>query len=195
MPNQTKKTAAAQDMIKRKLQKRAEDEKARAKADEDRERRVRESTEDLRAELNRRVAQGDAQRVKPRDPKQLAAEGAAAMREQLKRLKQSVAKAVAGRRFLFDQYKVDARKKAARKKALEKIGAAVFDTAGAEEQGAARSRSSSRGSGGGAAWKTAARKDEHRLLSQGEKEEMELYYSDDGFEDDEDDGSDSKRGD
>ena len=45
------------------------------------------------------------------------------------------------------------------------------------------------------AWKTAARKDEHRLLSQGEKEEMELYYSDDGFEDDEDDGSDSKRGD
>mgnify|MGYP001367325936 CR=1 FL=1 len=46
----------------------------------------------------------------------MAAEGQREMRAQMIRLKTSVANAVSKRRFLFDQYKVDARKKNARKK-------------------------------------------------------------------------------
>ena len=45
----------------------------------------------------------------------MAAEGQREMRAQMIRLKTSVANAVSKRRFLFDQYKVDARKKNARK--------------------------------------------------------------------------------
>jgi hypothetical protein len=123
----------------------------------------------MQAELNRRIRQSDALRIKPKDPKELAAEGQRQMREQLKRLKTSVANAVSKRRFLFDQYKVDARKRDARKAALEKIGKAVFNTPSSEK---------------GGSWKETAKKDEHRLLNNNEREEMELYDDyDDDFED------------
>ena len=73
----------------------------------------------MQEELNRRIRQGDAQRIKPRDPKEMAAEGQREMRAQMTRLKTSVANAVSKRRFLFDQYKVDARKRDARKNVCE----------------------------------------------------------------------------
>ena len=184
MPNQTKKTAAAQEMVKAKLKKRADDEMLVHKNNAERMKRLRESQEDMKEELRRRIELSDSMRVKPKDPKELAAEGNRQMREQLKRLKASVANAVSKRRFLFDQYKVDARKREARKKALEKIGAAVFDN---PAQSVSDSMRSSTGS-----WKAAARKDEHGIFRDDEKEELELY-DDDDFEDSEE-GEGSKSG-
>jgi hypothetical protein len=158
------------------LRKRAQDEAKKVSDDNARLERVRESTESMQAELNRRIKQGDSMRIKPKDPKVMAAEGQKQMREQLKRLKTSVANAVSKRRFLFDQYKVDARKRDARKKALEKIGAAVFDAPQ-----------------GGKSWKSTAMKDEHRLLNNNEREEMDLYDDEYGDDDDfEDDGETKK---
>ena len=172
--------------MKAKLKKRADDEMLVHKNNAERMKRLRESQEDMKAELRRRIEMSDSMRTKPKDPKVLAAEGNRQMREQLKRLKASVANAVSKRRFLFDQYKIDARKKEARKKALEKIGAAVFDAP------ADRSVSDSLRSSSGS-WKSAARKDEHNIFREDEKEELELY-DDDEFEDD-GGGEDSKRSD
>jgi hypothetical protein len=185
MPNQTKKTAAAQEKVKAKLKKRADDEMLVHKNNAERMKRMRDSQEDMKAELRRRIEMSDSMRIKPKDPKELAAEGNRQMRAQLKRLKESVASAVSKRRFLFDQYKMDARKKEARKKALERIGAAVFDAPVGEDVG--DSMRSSTGS-----WKAAARKDEHSIFREDEKEELELY-DDDDFEDSEG-GEDSKSG-
>ena len=81
----------------------------------------------MQEELNRRIRQGDAQRIKPRDPKEMAAEGQREMRAQMTRLKTSVANAVSKRRFLFDQYKVDARKRDARKNVCECLQFFFFD--------------------------------------------------------------------
>ena len=176
IPRQTEKTKKAQEKVKQTLRKRAQDEAKKVSDDNARLERVRESTESMQAELNRRIKQGDSMRIKPKDPKVMAAEGQKQMREQLKRLKTSVANAVSKRRFLFDQYKVDARKRDARKKALEKIGAAVFDAPQ-----------------GGKSWKSTAMKDEHRLLNNNEREEMDLYDDEYGDDDDfEDDGETKK---
>ena len=170
IPRQTEKTKKAQEKVKAAIKKRADDAAKKISDNAAREERVRVSTEDMQAELNRRIKQGDAMRIKPKDPKEMAAEGQRQMRAQLKRLKTSVANAVSKRRFLFDQYKVDARKRDARKAALEKIGKAVFDV---PMDGGSSSHNSS--------WKASAKKDEHRLLNNDEKEEMELY-DDDEFE-------------
>ena len=172
IPRQTEKTKKAQEKVKAAIKKRADDAAKKISDNAAREERVRVSTEDMQAELNRRIKQGDAMRIKPKDPKEMAAEGQRQMRAQLKRLKTSVANAVSKRRFLFDQYKVDARKRDARKAALEKIGKAVFDV---PMDGGSSSHNSS--------WKASAKKDEHRLLNNDEKEEMELY-DDDEFEGD-----------
>ena len=172
IPRQTEKSKNAQNNVKKKLKKRADDKAKKTHDNNVRLERVRASTESMQAELNRRIKQGDAQRIPKKDPKEMAAEGQKQMKAQRKRLEDSVANAVSKRRFLFDQYKVDARKRDARKNALEKIGAAVFDAPKT----------------GKGSWKTTARKDEHHLLQANEREEMELYdddYGDDFEGDDE----------
>ena len=104
IPRQTEKTKKAQEKVKAAIKKRADDAAKKISDNAAREERVRVSTEDMQAELNRRIKQGDAMRIKPKDPKEMAAEGQRQMRAQLKRLKTSVANAVSKRRFLFDQY-------------------------------------------------------------------------------------------
>ena len=148
----------------------------------ERMKRLRESQEEMKEELRRRIELSDSMRVKPKDLRSWRPRATANARaaEGLRQCRQHGLK----RRFLFDQYKVDARKRKARKKALEKIGAAVFDD---PAQSVSDSMRSSTGS-----WKAAARKDEHGIFRDDEKEELELY-DDDDFEDSEG-GEGSKSG-
>ena len=62
IPRQTEKTKKAQEKVKAAIKKRADDAAKKISDNAAREERVRVSTEDMQAELNRRIKQGDAMR-------------------------------------------------------------------------------------------------------------------------------------
>ena len=75
--------------------------------------------------------------------------------------------AVDNRVYLFDQHKIQKRKEQARRAALEKVGAAVFN------------------SQDGKNWKNKAKKDKSGLFRDDEKESMDVY-DDEDYANDED---------
>jgi hypothetical protein len=91
----------------------------------------------------------------------LAKENEEQMRNRLQKLREDVEKAVANRVYLFDQHKIQKRKEQARRAALEKVGAAVFNSTDNEN------------------WKNRAKRDKTGLFEEEEKAAMDVYEDED----------------
>lgn len=164
IPGQTKKSAAQEKLVKERLARRREEEEERKRDLKARQDKIKNASKEMQVVLRRRIEEEESRKGPTEDPRQRAANAKKDMEARLKRLRESIDKAVANRRYLFDQHKLDKRKQLARRKALETVGAAVFSSTDGDED---------------RDWKDAARKDKSGLFKDEEKEEMEIYDDDD----------------
>ena len=122
----TMKTRQQEQLVKENMAKKIKAEEDAAKLKEEKDAAMMRTSQEITKELRKRInEQPHARRA---DPKQLAKENEEQMRNRLQKLREDVEKAVANRVYLFDQHKIQKRKEQARRAALEKVGAAVFNS-------------------------------------------------------------------
>ena len=155
----TMKTRQQEQLVKENMAKKIKAEEDAAKLKEEKDAAMMRTSQEITKELRKRInEQPHARRA---DPKQLAKENEEQMRNRLQKLREDVEKAVANRVYLFDQHKIQKRKEQARRAALEKVGAAVFNSTDNEN------------------WKNRAKRDKTGLFEEEEKAAMDVYEDED----------------
>ena len=127
----------------------------------EKQKKMKETSLEITKELQKRI--NEMPKATQYDPKERARQAQESMKENLKRLRDDVERAVANRVYLFDQHKLQKRKEEARRAALEKVGAAVFKSSDGKKKG----------------WKKNARVDQSGIFNNEEKEDMDVYDDDD----------------
>jgi hypothetical protein len=161
----TKKSKQKEQLVKQTLSKKVREEEESIRLEEEKNKAMLRTSKEITKELQKRMKEMPSARRT--DPKQLAKENEEQMQRRLQKLREDVQRAVDNRVYLFDQHKIQKRKEQARRAALEKVGAAVFN------------------SQDGKNWKNKAKKDKSGLFRDDEKESMDVY-DDEDYANDED---------
>ena len=164
----TAKTIKCEEKVKKRMHDDMKKQEEKKRLENEKQKKMKETSLEITRELQKRI--NEMPKATQYDPKERARQAQESMKENLKRLRDDVERAVANRVYLFDQHKLQKRKEEARRAALEKVGAAVFKSNDGKKKG----------------WKKNARVDQSGIFNNEEKEDMDVYDDDeygDDFED------------